>query len=186
MDANGIRTKLPDNDNAYPVVGCLDSLATILRSDLAEADNPTGDGSGIWLARWKDGTWSITADDDTGINAAGSMPFFTNPRLRARDNPSAPILKTEQLRKLKVLDLDDTTLGRLLGPDVPSWMDAKPTKERHAFGNELLRMDHPAWEEREWKTDEIGNPSDDPTAGPNDAYRYDLLVYDLRGKRSSA
>ncbi|MGB9035306.1 MAG: hypothetical protein WCC45_12390 [Paeniglutamicibacter sp.] len=183
VDANGIRTKLPDNANAYPVIGCVDSLATILRSDLAEAGNPTGDGSGIWLARWKDGTWSIRADDDTGINVVGSMPFFTNPRLRALDNPSDPILKPEQLRKLKVLGLDGTSLGRLLGPDVPSWMDAKPTEESHAFGNELLRMDQPAWEEREWKMDEIGTPINDPMAGPNDVDRYDLVFYDLRGKK---
>ena len=183
VDANGIRTRLPDNANAYPVIGCVASLATILRSDLAEAGNATGDGSGIWLARWKDGTWSITADDDTGINAAGSMPFFTNPQLRAMDNPSDPILKTEQLRKLKVLELDDTSLGRLLGPDVPSWMGTKATEESHAFSNELLTVDHPAWEMREWKTDEIGNPNDDPTVGPNDSYRYDLLFHDLRGKK---
>ncbi|RAX50835.1 hypothetical protein DQ353_00065 [Arthrobacter sp. AQ5-05] len=183
VDANGIRTKLPDNANAYPVVGCVDSLAAILRSDLAEAGNPTGNGSGIWLARWQDGCWSIKADDDTGINVVHGMPLFTNPRLRALDNPSDPILKTEQLRQLKVLGLDDTGMGRLLGPDVPSWMGAKAMEERHAFGNELLRTDHPAWEEREWKTDGNGTPIDDPTIGPNDVDRYDLLLYDLRGKK---
>lgn len=185
-DANGERTKMPDNPKAYPVVGCVDGFAAIMASDLAFVDGDYPDGStGVFIARWEDGSWGIDQAVNPGIQDPFGLQVMSWPALRGRGDPANPPGNSGQDSRFESMGLDEKRAEKLLGPNVPSWMGPKAATEFNDYGNTMLSIRYPAeWEMREFLVDGEGNILDDPMKiEPADAAGYDLLFFDLRGKQ---
>ncbi|GAA1498886.1 hypothetical protein GCM10009628_38910 [Paeniglutamicibacter kerguelensis] len=182
---DGSHTGLPYNVNAYPVVGCVDDYAALQSTDLAFESGYNADGgSGIYIARWVDGAWTIYEQQIRGINNSIGFPVMGWPAMRAMGNPRDSASKPEQLEKLRKMGLDDKGIERLLGPDTASWMGETTSSEFHEYANTLLSITYPYWELKESTFDEVGNPvTDDMKIDLTDAERYDLLAFDIRGKQ---
>ena len=183
---NGTVTTLPNNVNAYPIVGCLDGFASILSTELSFANgyNPGG-SAGIYIAKWDDGQWSINESDNPGVSTSFGFPLMSWPELRARGNPRNPLTNPDQPQRFKDMGIPEQSLERLLGPDIPSWMGTKRATVFNDFGNEQFTLTYPVqWQMQEQFFDE---GSDVPLAETKEDLakidRYDLKFFDERGKQ---
>lgn len=183
---NGTTTMLPNNVNAYPIVGCLDGFASILNTELSFANGYNqGDSAGIYIAKWQDKQWSISENDNPGLSTSSGFPLMSWPELRASGNPQNPLTNPEQPQRFKDMGIPEQSLDRLLGPNVPSWMAAKPATSFNDFGNEQFTVKYPIqWQMQEQFYDE---GSDIPRAETKEDLakidRYDLKFFDERGKQ---
>lgn len=177
---------LPGSPIDHPVIGCYNGIATLLTSDIAsdESAAPGTVPDGILVARWKAGQWSI---DTSEAIAPNDGPLRSWPQLRAGDTtdgiPSA-LSETFMANQLEDLGINQADSSKLMGPNVPSWMDKKVSSDFHEYGNRLLTINYPFWELRETISDENGNPiAEEKGIELTQVARYDLKAFDTRGKQ---
>lgn len=182
---NGTIRSLPDKPNAFPVVGCVDGIAAIQTTDLAHAWlSEAGAESGILIAKWADGSWNILEKEHPGgLNDQG-LPLMTWPALRGFGNDEDRGSKPRQEGRIRDLGLDEKIIGKLLGPDVASWMGEEASTDFQEHQNALLSVTHPGWEisETMWDADHNELTGEDAKR-PDKSSVYMLTLYDGRGKQ---
>lgn len=186
LKTNGTETKLANNVNAYPIVGCVDGFAAIQSSDLAFADGYNPEGStGIFIAQWQDGQWVIDEKKNPGISRGDDFPIMDWPTLRGMGYPKNPASAIAQEAHLTDMGVSEQIREKLLGPNVPVWMGKKPETSFIDYGNDQLEVTYPdRWQMKEHLFDE---GSDTPIPETKESLaklaRYELRLFDERGKQ---
>lgn len=182
--SDGSEETLPNNPKMFPIAGCVDGTASILTSDLATAwIEKFNGGQGILIAKWKDDSWNILEKDNPGAIHGDGFPLLSWPQLRGMGNLDNWPIKPDQSARIKDLGLDEATIGKLLGPDVPSWMGKSVSPVFETYENNLFSVSHPGWEKRESMFDADKNEiTGEARNNPEKSSWYDLEFFDARGK----
>ncbi len=183
--ASGILRSLPNKPSAFPVVGCVDGIAAILTTDLSMNWLEEVNGSqGILIARWTDGSWNILEKENPGSIHGDGLPILAWPALRRMGNIEDLHVKPDQEGRFRDLGLDEKIIGKLLGPDVATWMGKKASTDFQVYRNTLLSVTHPGWEMQEYMSDDENNEIvGDEAKRPDKSADYNLVLYDNRGKQ---
>ncbi|MGL3805785.1 hypothetical protein ACSYDW_06760 [Paeniglutamicibacter sp. R2-26] len=181
---DGAVKSLPDSPNPLPVVGCVDGTAAILISESAfNSATELGGTPGILIARWTDGAWSILEKDNPGTLNDKGLPLMAWPDLRGMGNFEDLDVKPDQERRIRDLGLDEKIIGKLLGPDVASWMGKEASTDFQMHRNTLLSVAHPGWQMDESMYDVAGNDfTAEQAKRPDKSENYILTFSDSRGK----
>ena len=181
---NGVVRHLPNKPNAFPVVGCVDGTAAILTSDSAiEWTVEMGGSAGILIARWTDDKWTILEKENPGSLNDEGLPIMAWPDLRGNGRFSDLDVKPDQKGRIRNLGLDEKIIGKLLGPDVASWMGKEASTDFQVHRNTLLSVSHPGWEMHESMYDADHNDfTEEQAKRPDKSENYVLSFSDSRGK----
>lgn len=185
---SGIVRALPIKPSAFPVVGCVDGIAAIQTTDLSaetldDLVSISGTG-GILIARWTDGTWSILEKENPGVLNDEGVPLLAWPVLRGWGNVADLDIKPDQEGRIRALGLDEKIIGKLLGPNVASWMGNEASTDFQVHRNTLLSVTHPGWEigESMWDVDH-NDLTGEETKRPDKSAVYIVTFHDSRGKQ---